>query len=70
MTIHLNGSANPLAVKYNNTALDTVYANINSVSSVFPVWERAGAFPDSISGVVTVTLANGKKAYFRNMVKN
>lgn len=70
MTIHLNGSSNPLAVNYNSNALDTVYATVNGVDSVFPVWERQSAFPESIGSVVTVTLANGKKAYFRNMTKD
>lgn len=49
MTIHLNNSSNPAAVKYNNTALDLVYASVNGVSSVFPVWSRDSAFPQTIS---------------------
>jgi len=67
MTIHLNGSANPLSVTYNGTELDIVYATIGGVSSVFPVWERASAFPETISNVVSVRQANGETAYFRNM---
>lgn len=66
MTIHLNSSSNPTAVNYNGTALDLVYASVDGVSSVFPVWQKQMIYPSSL-GLIVVSMTDGCKAYFRNM---
>ena len=67
MPIYLNGAANPLAINYNSTSLDAVYAVIGGYDPVYPVWEKDAAFPDSIGSTATVTYANGVTMYFRDM---
>ena len=67
MSILLNGGSNPLDVYYNGLSLDTVYAVVDGVSSVFPVWSRELAYPETITSQIVVSMSDGCKAYFRNV---